>query len=236
MAALKLFFVQLRRPHRASTNPDERRDDPFYEFGSFGCTGCHSSNLLHPRNADNLAGGRLAFVQGGPLGSRLVLLTPPVTVRKYQDRCEVKWKPAEMPFRYERAPVLAWNSGRSHFPLVEQFAAKTRRRTIEGGLSSRLRTLKREASTGMANQIIRTYERLRRASGEDAVALTYVEALPHDPPVIDVHRRVTYRRLRELANLPLIEADRAHLGARSKARSTCMPRCRPRVCRTTRCL
>ena len=58
MAKPDIFFVHLRRPK----NSGDQRADPFYEFGSFGCTGCHSWNLLHPRNAHE-AGGREAGVR-----------------------------------------------------------------------------------------------------------------------------------------------------------------------------
>lgn len=39
----KIFIVHLRQP---SNNADEKRSDPFWEFGSFGLTGCHCKNLL----------------------------------------------------------------------------------------------------------------------------------------------------------------------------------------------
>ena len=96
MAQPLVFLVHLRRP--VKSDPEEKRDDPFYEIGSFGCTKCHSKNLFHPRHADKLRGARLAFAQGGQLGTRLVLLTPPITVRVWSDCCEAKWIPAEMPF------------------------------------------------------------------------------------------------------------------------------------------
>ena len=35
-----VFIVHLRRPKK--NDPEEMRSDPFWEFGSFGCTGCHS--------------------------------------------------------------------------------------------------------------------------------------------------------------------------------------------------
>jgi hypothetical protein len=62
----------LRRPRK-----DDPRTDPFWEFGSFGCTGCHGNNLLHPKNCQIRNGDRLAFVQGGNLAP-LPLVTPPV--------------------------------------------------------------------------------------------------------------------------------------------------------------
>ena len=40
--APRVILVLLRQPSSAVT---ERRDDPFWEFGSFGCTGCHGRNL-----------------------------------------------------------------------------------------------------------------------------------------------------------------------------------------------
>jgi hypothetical protein len=61
----------LRRPGK-----NDRRTDPFWEFGSFGCTGCHEKNLLHPMNCQIRNGDRLAFVQGGKCGLRLLLVTP----------------------------------------------------------------------------------------------------------------------------------------------------------------
>ena len=48
-----VVIVCLRQPIK--DNPDEKRSDPFWEFGSFGCTGCHSTNLMNPRNANKLA-------------------------------------------------------------------------------------------------------------------------------------------------------------------------------------
>lgn len=193
MDAPEVFFVHLRRPKRA--NPNERRDDPFYEFGSFGCTRCHSKNLFNPRNAkrlERLNGARLAFVQGGKLGSRLVFLTPPITVTKLKNCCEAKWKPPEMPFKYAEAPILVWNEGDSDFPLIEQFARDTECPTVESGLSSRLRSKVQPLEPKLAQQIIRVYERKRSNSPRSAIAKTYNEALPYDPPLIDVNRKKTY--------------------------------------------
>src|SRR5688500_10149371 len=104
-----VYVIHLRRPNSARKDPNERRTDPFWEFGSFGCTGCHSNNLFNPRHAAELEGARLAFAQGGRQGFRLVFLTPPITIKNWEDRCEARWVPAEMPFRYEHAPVLVAN-------------------------------------------------------------------------------------------------------------------------------
>lgn len=37
----RVIVVHLRRPKNAS----DMRDDPFWEFGSFGITGCHAHDL-----------------------------------------------------------------------------------------------------------------------------------------------------------------------------------------------
>ena len=107
-----VFVVLLRRPGK-----NDPRTDPFYEFGSFGLTGCHRRNLLHPRMAKRrLEGARMAFVQGGDGGARLICLTPPVTVLSHskdgqgQDtRIEVCWNkddPAARFFKYDSAPII----------------------------------------------------------------------------------------------------------------------------------
>ena len=81
-----IVIVMLRRPNK--NDQGEMRSDPFWEFGSFGCTGCHRRNLLSPKRAKELEGLRLAFAQGGPEGMKLVHLTPPVSVvRRCPDRC-----------------------------------------------------------------------------------------------------------------------------------------------------
>src|SRR5688500_11872968 len=117
MGAPKVFIVHLRRPNRR--DPRESRADPYFECGSFGCTGCHSKNLMNLRHADAIEGARLAFAQGGDKGFRLVLLTPPITIRQWKDRCEARWSPAEMPFKSQHAPVLVRNNGDSDFPALK---------------------------------------------------------------------------------------------------------------------
>jgi hypothetical protein len=54
VSAHRVIIVHLRRPKTA--DPKESRSDPFWEFGSFGITGCHSENLMHPRNSRKLEG------------------------------------------------------------------------------------------------------------------------------------------------------------------------------------
>src|ERR1035438_3428416 len=127
-----VFIVHLRRP-KSKCDP---RSDPFWEFGSFGMTGCHASNLMNPRNAQNLECARLAFVQGGPKGMRLVYLTPRIKVVLHTNRIEATWTPAKMPFCYGEAPTLAHNAGLGDFPELEKTLKHGNRSTIEAQFSS----------------------------------------------------------------------------------------------------
>lgn len=223
MAAPKVFFVHLRRPGR-----NDERTDPMYEFGSFGCTKCHSNNLLHPDNFEKLAGARLAFIQGGHLGSRLVLLTPPIRVKVWKKNCEARWKPADMPFKYAEAPVLACNDGSSDFPLIKQLARKTHRPTVEGGLSSLFRSRSRPLSEEMAKQVVSIYNRLRKVKPHSAIASKYYDAMPL-PYVrkVDPNRKETYRD--EIRKLRAETRDEeSGLGGQVKPRKTqARPRCGP---------
>jgi hypothetical protein len=241
MAIQEVFFVHLRRPRSPGKDPDEQRDDPFYEFGSFGCTGCHFDNLLNPQHVDEIKGARLAFIQGGPLGSRLVFLTPPIkSVTKWADCCEARWTPAEMPFKYAGAPVLARNHRHSDFPLVASLARRTRRKTIEGGLSSLFRSRATPLPPELANEVIAVYEHKRAAVPPSAIAETYEEALPKAPPKIDRNREATYnRRISELdgdmngmQNGFCGEVPRATRRTKSRC---CRPRRKQSKCRSKRC-
>ena len=208
-----VYFVHLRRPSLAKKDrKTERRSDPFYEFCSFGCTTCHYRNLMHPERSGRLIGARLAFVQGGKLGSRLVFLTPPiVAVRRWskKDRdgklirfSEVRWTAtgaAKMPFKYTEAPVLAWNDHPAESALaalVEQFAMRADGRKIEGRLCSKIRS--RAEPLGLdppdplelelARQVVKVYDRRRAKAAKTSpspIASTYVESLPWPPPKPD---------------------------------------------------
>src|SRR6476660_8010360 len=93
----RVVVVILRQPSRAIT---ERRDDPFWEFGSFGCTGCHGRNLMNPKRAHELNGARLAFVQGGPFGFRLVHVTEEIWMVPIGAGFEARWPTGQMPLEY----------------------------------------------------------------------------------------------------------------------------------------
>lgn len=186
---LKLFFVCLRQP-----GANDPRTDPFYEFGSFGCTGCHSRNLLHRRRADDLEGARLAFVQGGRGEARLVLLTPPITVNVWATHCEATWRPAPMPFRFSDAPLLVANDGRTDFDRIVPYLASINRSTLLGRFASRFRSRATPLPPDLARQIVAVYERRRKKPS--AIAEHYFEALPF-VTCVDRNRGKTFREHRE---------------------------------------
>ncbi len=199
----RVSLVLLRRPRG-----DDQRSDPYYEFGSFGCTTCHSSNLLHPRHAGALHGRRLAFAQGGNLGFRLVFLTPPIReVRMWFDPvrniefCEVLWKPGSKQFKYDTAPVLAWNPGRSDFSRLSNLVREADRTTVEGRFASCFRSMVRPLPVAVGKQVVAIYDQyLAKATGA-SFATTYVETLPRTPLNARETRRGSYRRrIRELVS------------------------------------
>lgn len=188
----RVVIVHLRRP---TSRVGEMRSDPFWEFGSFGCTKCHGTNLMHVRNVSNLEGVRLAFAQGGELGFRLVLLSTPVIVKRWRDRCEVRWSPVEMPFRYAVAPVLVANHHSSDFPGLMELVRNANRDTLEAKFSSRFRSRKAPLNDDLSKEVINVYERLRGAAQADAISSRYEQALPHQPPLVDLNREATYQDL-----------------------------------------
>ncbi len=192
--AERVVIVHLRRPSR--TNPNESRTDPFWEVGSFGCTGCHRKNLMNPRRADSLNGVRLAFAQGGPLGFRLVHLTPPVKIVRLPDRCEATWSPAEMPFRYDTAPLLINNLGDTDFPKLRTTLNGGLRKTKEGQFSSQFRSRREPLDLEVGAELVSGFVELRENAPADSRARTYVDALPYLPPKIETDRHAVYRELR----------------------------------------
>lgn len=106
MKPLDVFIVMLRRPRR-----NDCRSDPYYEFGSFGLTTCHSRNLLHPKNAEGrLKGARLAFVQGGKAGVKLICVTTPIRIIVHPTgTAEARWakRGSRLRFlKYDGAPEV----------------------------------------------------------------------------------------------------------------------------------
>lgn len=182
MKTPKVFIVVLRQPKLSC--PKEKREDPFWEFGSFGSTSCHMKNLMNPEKAKaRLEGARLAFAQGGHEGFKLVKLTPPIRIDDSKIPCEALWNPKKMPFRYADAPRLVDHNGRSDFQFLEP-------RVRTGGcvgpvaqFSSMFRTSATPLPSRQARALVRTYEKkIKKARGQ-MIARTYLEALPYPPPV-----------------------------------------------------
>lgn len=176
-AESRVMIVHIRRPDRSRA---DTRSDPFWEFGSFGMTKCHARNLMNPKRAGRLDGVRLAFAQGGPLGARLVYLTPPVTVERHSDRVEARWSPHKMPFRYADAPILVCNGRPSDFPLFAASMERGGRSKPEGQFSSNFRTRAHCLEDGLAREIVDVYTEMRARARRSAIARHYADALPCD--------------------------------------------------------
>lgn len=181
-----MIIVLLRRPGK-----NDPRTDPFYEFGSFGITGCHGANLLRDGFA---VGYRLAFVQGGPLGFRLVMLTPPVEVRDYPNGREAVWSPVAMPLRYDHAPLLIANFDLGGLSELRPHLRSSKRRTWEGRFASAFRSRKKPLSSETAASIVELWAEATRRSGSRATH--YWEALPRRPDIVDERRQWNYQLLR----------------------------------------
>jgi hypothetical protein len=198
-----LFIVMLRRPRR-----DDPRADPFWEFGSFGCTGCHGKNLLHPKNCQIRDGDRLAFVQGGHLSARLLLVTPPVERFDHpggspKGRVELRWDSSRKPFRYDHAPSLVESPtpGRAGlFPRLLDDIAQTNRSTFPAKLASRFRARTSPLEPELAREMEAAFNAAAKCAEESNFIARYEDALPWcDCPTSSGERRRDYqRRLREL--------------------------------------
>jgi hypothetical protein len=199
----RLFIVMLRRPRK-----DDPRSDPFWEFGSFGCTGCHGKNLLHPKNCQIRTGDRLAFVQGGQLGARLLLVTPPVERFDHaggspKGCVELRWDSGQKPFRYDCAPSLFESPapGRAGlFPRLAGSLAHTNRSTIDAKLASRFRARTSPLGPQLVRELESAFTAAVKGAKKSDFIIRYEEALPWcDCPSSASQRRRDYQqRLREL--------------------------------------
>lgn len=184
------MFVHLRRPQ--TSNPEEMRSDPFWEFGSFGCTECHSTNLMSLTRINELDGVRFAFAQGGPNGIRLVKVTPPVTIVRHARCAEVRWTPCRMPFRYGAAPLLIDNQGKSDFPLVRKLVANVNRPTWMGRFASKFRSSRQFLPRDVAAQLVSIFNQRMWKAGASSISQSYEQAMPFPPPRVDSDREHTY--------------------------------------------
>lgn len=169
---MNLFFVFLRRP----TSARDKRSDPFWEFGSFGRTGCHKGNILHPTSSLLENGDQLAFLQGGDGEIRIVGLSPPIHVKASTSRVEATWTSNYRPMPYVDAPLLINNKKQSNFPLFIEFLRERKRLTLCGAAASRLRSRKQPIENALATQILDWFSVPGRSKAE-----TYLDAIqgPH---------------------------------------------------------
>lgn len=190
-----VYIVMLRQPRRG--DPNEMRSDPFWEFGSFGCTNCHARNLLNPKRVAELEGARLAFAQGGRGEVRLVYLTPPIRIVAHANCCEVRWAPAQMPFRYDAAPTLIANDvdHSTDFPGLLLEVNDADRTTWVGKFASKFRSRTSPLDERLARELVEVYAEARLRAKPHELAGDYVDALPFAPPRKDCQRRNTYNAL-----------------------------------------
>ena len=188
----RVVVVHLRQPEKSK--PNEMRSDPFWEFGSFGCTKCHQTNLMHPDRIDEMEGVRLAFAQGGPLGFRLVLLTPPVHVVRHNGGCELRWTSAERPFRYGASPRLVDADGESDFPALLRMICGANRTTAPAQFSSKFRSRRKPLPSDVAAELCSKYQHHRTTAPRSALASGYEQAMPFPPNLVDQNRKQTYER------------------------------------------
>lgn len=189
-----VIVVVLRQPNMSRL--DERRSDPFWEFGSFGITGCHTRNLMHPAKGSLLEGARFAFAQGGDGGFRLVYLTPPLTVVRHREVLEARWQPAGMPFCYWDASVIIDRDGHSDVAGLTEFLRTVKRNGWVGRFASKFRSRREPLPANLAGSVLAMFQRAGAgASAPRRLAQSYEEALPYYPPKIDHSRRETYDRL-----------------------------------------
>ena len=188
----RVVVVMLRQPK--CHDPEEKRTDPLWEFGSFGCTGCHQRNLMNPRRADELHGSLLAFAQGGDFEVRLAHVTPPIRIVHHHGlSAEATWQPADMPLAYESAPVLVDNHGGSDVPALIEMIDEVRRSTLVGRIASKFRSRRQPLPADVGRQLVAAYRSFRERGA--TVARCYTDALPFPPPRIDRDRERTYASL-----------------------------------------
>lgn len=173
-----MYFVFLRRPRGL----DDPRDDPFWEFGSFGRTGCHRSNLMRPQRTPLRDGDRLAFLQGGRGEIRLTALTPPIKVMPTPDGVEARWDNRFKPFRFWEAPIFIDNSGHSDIPGVLTTLDGTLRSTWCGKAGSRFRSRMQAIDKELAASVTRTVDRW-----QGILAAVYLDAIGNEASAWNRH-------------------------------------------------
>jgi hypothetical protein len=169
-----IFIVCLREPQTVT----DHREDPYWEAGSFGCTGCHSSNLMNPDAQHVPDGARFAFSQGGPLGARLVFVTPPVKIKNRNGTLVATWQP-KMPLCYGKAPLLIDGNGGTDFPRFKKFIWKSKSKTWGHRLSSKCRSRAQKLSFSVGDELCRIFDAKYSSAANCDFALTYLDAIPN---------------------------------------------------------
>ena len=192
----EVIVVFLRRPNLL--DPNEMRSDPFWEFGSFGITGCHHRNLMNPAKSDELVGKRLAFVQGGHAEIRLVLVTPPVEVKTHGSCIEATWNSSALPLTFKSAPLVVNNLGETDIPGFLDELEFVNRSTPVAKFASKFRSRRRPLDTELGLETIQTFNQFRSRISTRTVR--YTDALPYLPPKVDENRASTYDELKRIKN------------------------------------
>lgn len=217
-----VILVHLRQPKRS--DPNESRTDPLYEFGCFGLTDCHNTNLLRDTSA---TGARFGFIQPGPKAMRLVFLTPPVVVHDHGKRRAAHWKPAEMPLKYKLSILLIDQDGNADVPGIKSMIEGGQRSTWVGRFSSAFRSRTTPLPDHIAAELVAVWDAILSTGGSEVQAQRYWEALPYSPPKPDTHREATHQRLLSIARgePPPQATDQApkvdSLPTKSKKRGCC---------------
>lgn len=196
MSEPKVFMVTLRQPRRLSGEKADKRSDPFWEFASFGITGCHHL-LMNPKKAERLLNARLAFAQGGEDGWRLVFLSPPVRIVNHGFRCcEARWDSGgrpEWPFRYAEAPLLMDRNGDSEISGLRRLIKDADVHSWLLKFAVKFRSRTRLLEPEIADRLIATYEGRRRSAKPEQIATRYEEAIA-DGLVLDSDQKATYEK------------------------------------------
>lgn len=166
---MNIYTVYLRQP----AGLHDRRCDPFWEFGSFGSTGCHSSNLLHPRRSPLTAGDRLVFLQGSRGEVRAIAMTPPIRVGGKSARLEALWDPAYRPLPYALAALFIDNAGRTDFPSLLAMIKGVRRDTPCSAVGSKFRSRCTPLDGTLAAELVAWFDRVHDQATE------YFDAICH---------------------------------------------------------
>ena len=184
------------------------RSDPFWEFGSFGITGCHQKNVMNPRKSDEIQGRRFAFVQGGRNEIKLVHITPTLHVRHHERCMEALWNSEDLSLKYESAPLIVNNQGESDIPGFLELLEFVNRSTNVSKFASKFRSRREPLNNSLASTAIQVFNHFR--SNTSTTIGSYTDALPYLPPKVDTDRIGTYESLKRERNLKRTFNERNH--------------------------